>query len=195
LTALTLAPCRGGQLLEGFIFFRPHVPSLVYYGSFFVLGYLFRGLPALLQTASRHAPAYGLAAAALFPLALYASHLEYSIGPGGGIHAAAVLANGACTWALIYFFIGCALRWFDYSATWILYASQSSYWVFLIHMPLVGLAGWWLSGYDLPAVVKFTLVFAFVATACLLSYHYLVQRSWVSVFLNGKRFDLPAPWK
>ena len=194
-TAAMLLPYRGAQLLEGFIFFEPHVPSLVYYGSFFVLGYLLRGFPALFETAKRGAPAFGLAGAVLFALALYASHLEYTAGPGGGVHLAAALANGLCTWALVYFFIGMALRWFDYDATWILYASQSSYWVFLVHMPLVGLAGWWLARYDLPGVVKFSLVIAFVSAVCLLSYHYLVQRTWVSVFLNGRRFSLPLPWK
>src|SRR5690242_12037799 len=174
-TAATLLPYRGAQLLEGFLFFKPHLPSLLYYGSFFVLGYLFRQFPAFLETARRCAPACGAAGAVLFPLALYASHLEYTAGPGEGVHAAAVVANGLCTWALVYFFVGAALRWFDYAATWILYASQSSYWVFLVHMPLVGLAGLWLTAYDLPALVKFALVMLFVASLCFASYHALVQ--------------------
>jgi hypothetical protein len=62
-------------------------------------------------------------------------------------------------------------------------------------MPLVGLGGWWLARYDLPALVKFPLVVGFVSAICLLSYHYLVQRTWMSMFLNGKRFNLPPPWK
>ena len=195
--ALTLWPYRGGQVLEGFLFFKPHVPSLAYYGSFFVLGYVSRGFPGFFQAAMRHAWRYALLAAALFPLALYASHLEYAAGknPEAGVHLAAVLANGLCTWALVYFFIGCALRYFDYAATWILYTSQSSYWVFLVHMPIVCLAGFLLVPYDLPAAVKFTIVVAIAALLCFASYHYLVQRTWMSVFLNGKRFDLPWPWR
>ena len=195
-TALTLWPYRGGQVLEGFIFFRPHLPSLAYYGSFFVLGYLCRDFPALFRTAARHAGGYALVAAALFPLALYASDLDYAArGADAGLHLAAVIANGLCTWALIYCFIGCAQRYFDYQATWILYASQSSYWVFLVHMPLVGLAAWWLVPYDWPALLKFSLVVGFTATLCFASYHYLVQRSWISVFLNGRRFNLDWPWR
>jgi peptidoglycan/LPS O-acetylase OafA/YrhL len=195
--ALTLWPYRGGQVLEGFLFFKPHVPSLVYYGSFFVFGYLCRGFPSFFQAAARGVWRYGLLSAALFPLALWASHLEYAAGraPGTGVHLAAVVANGLATWAMVYFFIGSALRFFDRNETWILYASQSSYWVFLVHMPFVFLAGWWLAPYDWPALVKFALVVSFVAAVCLLSYHYLVQRSWMSVFLNGRRFDLPWPWR
>jgi len=40
-TAATLWPFHGGQVHEGFIYFTPHLPSLGYYGSFFVLGYFF----------------------------------------------------------------------------------------------------------------------------------------------------------
>jgi len=195
-TALTLWPFRGGQVLEGFIFFRPHPPSLVYYGLFFVLGYLCRDFPALLATAARHVRGYALLAAALFPLSLYASHLDYAArGAHAGLHLAAVLAHGLCTWALVYAFIGCAQRFFDREAPWTLYASQSSYWVFLVHMPLVCFAAWWLVPYDLPAALKFPLVVAFTATLCFASYHYLVQRSWLSEFLNGRRFDLRWPWR
>src|SRR5258706_8786491 len=38
-TAATLWPYRGGQVYEGFIFLKPHLPSLIYYGSYFVFGY------------------------------------------------------------------------------------------------------------------------------------------------------------
>jgi len=195
--ALTLWPYRGGQVLEGFIFFRPHAPSLAYYGSFFVFGYLVRAFPGFFEAAVRHVWRYALVAAVLFPLAVYASHLEYAAGkaPPAALHLAAVLANGHCTWALIYFFIGCALRYFDTPANWTLYASQASYWVFLVHMPIVMIAAWALLPYDLPALLKFTLVVAFTATLCFSSYHFLVQRSWVSVFLNGKRFNLRWAWR
>lgn len=40
-TAATLWPFHGAQLHEGFIHLKPHPPSLLYYGSFFVFGYLF----------------------------------------------------------------------------------------------------------------------------------------------------------
>jgi peptidoglycan/LPS O-acetylase OafA/YrhL len=195
-TALTLWPYRGAQVLEGFIYFRPHPPSLAYYGSFFVLGYLLRDFPSLFVAAARHVRAYALLAAALFPLALYASHLDYAArGAEAGLHLAAVLANGLCTWALICAFIGCAQRYFDREAPWVLYASQSSYWVFLVHMPLVCFAAWWLVPYDLPAVLKFALVVAFTAALCFASYHYLVQSTWLGAFLNGRRFNLAWPWR
>lgn len=195
-TAATLWPFHGGQLHEGFIMLKPHPPSLVYYGSFFVLGYLFHTHRDFLHALKQRVDLWAALALVLFPLALYAAHLDNGArGASFGLHLFAVLANGLCTWTLIYLFIGSALRFFDRESPWILYVSQSSYWVFLVHMPLVCLAGWWLVQYDLPAVLKFLLVCGFTAAAAFMSFHYWVQRTWVSVFLHGRRFDLDWPWR
>jgi peptidoglycan/LPS O-acetylase OafA/YrhL len=194
-TAATLWPYRGAQVHEGFIFFRPHLPSLVYYGSFFVFGYLFHHHRDVLRAFVAHLRLAAALAAFLFPLSLYLSYLENTgVQPYLLVHCAAVVAHGLCTWALIYVFIGAALRYFDYDAPWILYVSQSSYWVFLVHLPIVIFACWWLLQYDVAAELKFLASAGFTTILCFVSYHYLVQRTWVSVFLNGKRFDLDWPW-
>ena len=57
------------------------------------------------------------------------------------------------------------------------------------------MVGWLLVPCDLPAMVKFIIVFSVTTVACFASYHYLVQRTWVSRFLHGKRFDLDWPWR
>lgn len=195
-TAATLWPFRGGQVHEGFIFFKPHVPSLLYYGSFFVLGYLFHHYREMLQAFVRHLRLSAALALILFPISLYVSHLENAgTQPYFAVHLAAVVVHGLCTWALIYAFIGAALRFFDYDAPWILYISQSSYWVFIVHMPIVIFACWWLLQYDFSAELKFLAAAGFTTAFCFVSYHYLAQRTWVSVFLNGRRFDLEWPWR
>ncbi len=195
-TAGTLWPFHGGQVHEGFIYFKPHLPSLAYYGSFFVLGYVFHHYRDFLPALARNVTAWGVLAGFLFPLSLYASHLDNAArGESFTLHLGAVLANGLCTWALIYLFVGGALRFFDRNSPWIVYVSQSSYWVFLVHMPLVGLAGWWLVQYDLPSPLKFLLVCGFTAIAAFLTFHHWVQKTWLSDFLHGRRFDLKWPWR
>jgi glucan biosynthesis protein C len=195
-TAATLWPFRGGQVHEGFLFIKPHLPSLLYYGSFFVFGYLFHYYRDFLQCLARWVPWCAALALALFPLALYVSHLEH-LDPAQSfvIHLTAVIVNGLCTWTLVYLFIGSALRFFDRASPWTLYMSQSSYWVYLLHLPLVCIAGWWLVQYDFPPIFKFLLVVGFTTVVCFVTYHYGVQRTWVSAFLNGKRFDLDWPWR
>lgn len=194
-TALTLWPFKGGQVLEGFIFFRPHPPSLLYYGSFFVFGYFFHTYREFLDATVRHLRFTVLVSVVLFPLSLWISVVDNSMrGTDAQWHFYAVLSNALCTWALIYAFIGAALRFFDRKSRWIDYAAQSSYWVFLIHMPLVMLAGWWLVPFDLPAVLKFLLVSGFASVIALLTFHYAVQKTWIGRFLHGQRLDLEWPW-
>ena len=195
-TALTLWPFHGAQVMEGFMFFKPHVPSLVYYGSFFVLGYCFQHYRQILHALADNVPLWFGLAAILFPLALYASELDHAVrGASVERHLVAVLLNALCTWVLIYLFIGSAMRFFDRKSRWIDYVSQSSYWVFLVHMPLVCLAGWWLVQFDFPSPLKFLLVCGFTTVAAFLSFHYWVQKTWLSSFLHGRRFDLDWPWR
>ena len=194
-TTATLWPYRGGEVMEGFVFLKPHIPSLIYYGSFFILGYVFHYYRDILKTFSSNLHWYALLALVLYPLSMYASHLEYTtVGSTAAIHLLAVILHALCTWVLIYLFMGCALRFFDFESPWILYTSQSSYWVYLMHMIPVALASWWLMQFDFPAVLKYLIVVGFATVFCFGTYHYFVQKTWISVFLNGRRFDLNWPW-
>ena len=194
LTAATVWPFHGGQLHDVFrlaaLIPDPH--AFVYYALFFVLGYFAHTHRDVVQILTRHVWRWGLLALALLALAQYASYLEYY---EHGNHLAAVLAQAFCTWALIYFFVGVTLRYFDQPSPWVLYTSQSAYWVFLVHMPLIAIVAWWLVRYDLPALIKFLVVVGVATFVCFSTYHYAVQRTWISRFLNGKRFDLDWPWR
>ena len=195
-TAVTLWPYRGGIVLEGFLYLTPHVPSLVYYGSFFLFGYFFHRYRDVLEAFMRFAPACTALAAILFPLSVWLSHQAlYAVGDVTGYHLSAVVVHAFCTWALIYAVTGWVLRLFDFESPWILYVSRSAYWVYLVHIVFVVLVSWLLVPFNLPAAVKFTIVVAATTVLCFTTYHYFVQRTWVSRFLHGKRFDQDWPWR
>jgi len=196
LVLVTIAPLwafPGAQVLGHFLFIKPLPEALAYYGFFFVVGYLFHGQRGFVQGLSRHVAASAIAAAILFPASLYASHLEYT--QGSGFHALAVPLHAACTWALIYLAIGAALRYLDRPDPWIVYTSNASYWVFLLHLPVVCIVAFALVPCDLPAEFKFLVVGGVTTVACFVTYHYWVQGTWVSAFLNGKRFNQDWPWR
>lgn len=195
LTAASLWPHKGGVVLEGVGYLVPEARILIYYGLFFVLGYLFHHHRTILTT-MRDSPAWsGPAALVAFTASVYASRIDLAAEtPSLPLHGSAVLAQGLCTWTLIYFITGLFLRYLDRDTPWVLYTSQSSYWVYLLHMPVISFAAWWILPYDLHAFVKFPIIVLFTVLTCFVSYHYLVQRTWVSVFLNGRRFDLRWPW-
>jgi glucan biosynthesis protein C len=192
-TMVPLWAFPGAQVLGNFLFITPMPEALGYYGLFFVVGYLFHGQRGFVQGLSQHVKPAAICAAILFPASLFASHLEYT--QGAAWHALAVPLHAACTWALIYLAIGAALRFVDRPDPWIVYTSNASYWVFLLHLPVVCMAAFFLVPYDLPAEVKFLAVAAITTLVCFTTYHYGVQHTWVSAFLNGKRFNQDWPWK
>lgn len=194
-TALTLTAFRGGLVFEGFIYFTPHLPSLAYYGSFFLLGYVFHHYRPILETFVRTLPATATLAAVMFPVSLWLSFRELQGAGDPWLHGAAVFAHGLTTWALIYAFTGAFLRWLDYASPWILYISQSSYWVYLVHMPVVTGLALLLLPLDASAYLKFPLVALGATLICFLSYHYLARRSWISTMLNGRTFTDDWPWR
>ncbi len=193
-TTLTLWPYEGG-LVVGFQHFTPHLPSLVYYGTFFFVGYYFHGQRAFLVTSERHLGGYALAAAGLFVVSLAPAAIDYQEGGRTAwLHWVTISLHGVLTWLLVYVFVGLFQRYLDHDSPWVAYISQSSYWVYLVHLPIVSLAAWYLVDLELPAVVKFVLVGGFATVVAFSTYHYLVRRTWVSVVLNGRRFALRWPW-
>ena len=195
-TATTLWPFRGALLLTDYAAIKPHLPSLVYFATFFVLGYLVHYYLDFLPALARGVTFWALLALVALPLAGLFTRLDIGArGTSTALHLGAVLSNALCTWALVFLFIGSALRFFDRASPWILYVSQSAYWVFLVHLPLVFLAGWLLLPFDLPAAFKFLLVCAFTSLIAFVTFHYWVQRTWISDFLHGRRFDLDWPWR
>lgn len=196
LTAASLWPFQGGEVFMEYSFVKPHVPALLYFAFFFVLGYLFHNHPVFLPALARNVLSWAVLAVILFPLSRYAGQLDAGApGDNVALHLGAVLAHGLCTWVLVYLFLGCALRFFDRDSPWIVYVSQSAYWVFLVHLPLVFFAGWWLLPFDLPATLKFVLVCGFTSFVAFTTFHYGVQKTWISDFLYGRRFDLDWPWR
>lgn len=195
-TAATLWPYPGGQVFGDFIFLGLSPPAVLYYGSFFVIGYVFHHYRAATARLVHYLPWCAAAAVVLFPLSLYASHLEYTHAASEpGFHLLAVVLHALCTWTLIWLFVGMALRYFDRPTPWALYASQSSYWVFLLHLPVVCLVAWLLVPVDVSALLKFAVVSGVTTVVCFATYHYWVQDTWVGVFLHGRRFQLDWPWR
>lgn len=194
LTALLLLPYKGA-VLEGFQYFEPHPASLLYYGTFLVVGYFFHDFRGFLTTSERHLSAYTAASTLVF-LASYApTMLDYrQEGTSTWLHVVTISLNGVLTWLLMYAAIGLFQRFLDRDSPWVAYISQSSYWVYLVHLPIVSFAAWCVVDIDVPAVVKFALAAAFTVAVAFVSYHYLVRRTWISVLLNGRRFSMGWPW-
>ena len=79
----------------------------------------------------------------------------------------------------------------DRPIRWAAYFANASYWLYLIHLPLVFWVQLRMRSWEVPNVVKFLVCLGGVTVAGLLSYHLLVRNTWLGWILNGRRSTPP----
>jgi len=70
---------------------------------------------------------------------------------------------------------------------WVRYVSDSSYWLYLVHLPLIIVGQALLLRTDLPPLVEFAILTIITTAALLVSYHLAVRYTPIGALLNGKR--------
>lgn len=90
-------------------------------------------------------------------------------------------------WLTLYGLLGLFLRTLNSEPPTVRYLADSSYWMYLIHLPVVLILQIALHTVDIPLVVKFTIVALFTTLIGLLSYHTLVRYTIIGRYLHGPR--------
>ena len=91
-------------------------------------------------------------------------------------------------WCWCFGCIGAAVRFLDRPSPRWRYLADASYWMYLVHLPLVWLLQAWMLQWPLHWTVKFPLILAITLALLLASYHWMVRSTFVGVFLNGRRY-------
>ncbi|WP_245324656.1 acyltransferase family protein [Bradyrhizobium sp. AT1] len=90
-------------------------------------------------------------------------------------------------WISTFAFIGLALRFMSGFSPTRRYLADASYWLYLIHMPIVMALQVTLSQLDWPGPFKFAIILIAALLPMLASYHLMVRFTFVGVLLNGRR--------
>ena len=170
----------------------PQFWAFGFYGPFFAFGYLMFGHEALIERFRRFAPGLLLASLALYGAFWYLFKRQV---PTMEDSSASVLI--ATTEAYISVWMTCVClvagrSLLNRSNHVLRYLSDSSYWVYIIHLPilfaiqypLMDMQMWWATKFAISVVATFAL--------CLLSYHALVRNTVIGRLL-GTRLPLAAP--
>jgi len=93
-------------------------------------------------------------------------------------------------WGLTLGFLGMFLgRIRGESAFW-RYVADSSYWVYLAHLPVVVTLQIWVAHWPIRWPIKHVVICGVALPVLYLSYHYLVRSTFIGQQLNGKRLPL-----
>jgi peptidoglycan/LPS O-acetylase OafA/YrhL len=88
-------------------------------------------------------------------------------------------------WLTLYGSLGVCAHLARYGGRAIRYLSDSSYWVYLAHFPVVGLVQTDFFLVALPSPIKFLLALAIGLAWSLLTYEACVRRTWIGRWLRG----------
>jgi glucan biosynthesis protein C len=169
----------------------PNFPAVLAFGSAFAFGWFLHRQPALLEKLQRDWLLYLVVAmiSSLVAISLIGAgskfyHVELPV-PS---RAAYAVSYNLATWCWMFGLIGAATRFLARpSVTW-RYLADASFYMYIVHLPIVYLLSAAMVRWPVHWSVKYTLNVAVTMGVLLASYHYLVRGTFVGQFLNGRRY-------
>ena len=99
----------------------------------------------------------------------------------------AIAFQVAYAWLMTFGSMGLFRALFSTKSYTMRYISDSSYWLYLAHVPLVLFAQGVVKNWNLPPVLKFLIVCVSVTGFLMLTYRYCVRYTIIGTILNGPR--------
>ncbi|MGL1889143.1 MAG: acyltransferase family protein [Reichenbachiella sp.] len=161
----------------------PKLNQFLYYGLFFLFGYLLFNNLELIKMYSNNVWYYmaiGLGAGVWVLIVPLESFPLQTVGY--------VFIKSVQTVFLVFGFLAFFLKYCERDSYIVRYFSDTSYWVYLIHFPLVTILQVVLLDYNIHALLKFSIVITLSTSVSLVTYHYLIRYSLIGEILNGKRY-------
>jgi peptidoglycan/LPS O-acetylase OafA/YrhL len=176
----------------------PNIPALVAYFTAFGFGWLLHRQSGLMNIWARRWRFHLVLAIALTADCLHMAgvipHVTPSpIGPQRLLYSA---VYSLATWNWMLAVIGLALKHLSNESPARRYVADSSYWLYLIHLPIVMVLQAMVAKLDAPAEVKILIVLSVAFPLMFASYQLMVRRSFIGAILNGRRASKvakPAP--
>jgi peptidoglycan/LPS O-acetylase OafA/YrhL len=173
----------------------PELASLIGYGAAVSFGWLIHRQADLLTVWARQWPVHlaGALFGTLACLSLAGTTPAFVPFAAGGAKLGLALAYSISIWCWSLAILGIATRFLSHVNPTIRYVADASYWIYLMHLPvvvalqvMVGKLPWhWSIKFPLILVVGLTVLFA--------SYRYLVRSTFIGGLLNGRRYPRSVP--
>jgi peptidoglycan/LPS O-acetylase OafA/YrhL len=173
-------------------------PTLLF-SFIFAVGWALHRQTDLLDSISKRWQPHMLLGLALIPLTRFLPWHLHDLGLfdqyGTPIRLGHYVLYGLMMWAFIFGFLGLFVRVRrTESAAW-RYVADSSYWIYIAHLPIVVALQVWVARWDLHWSFKFLLINAIAFPILFLSYHFLVRSTFIGKQLNGRRRPFVLPFR
>ncbi|MBB6095429.1 ABC-type multidrug transport system ATPase subunit/peptidoglycan/LPS O-acetylase OafA/YrhL [Povalibacter uvarum] len=169
----------------------PNSPAFIAFATAFCFGWLLHRQTTLLSSMQRGWVAYLATAIVLTSVALFmVSDLPsgFFAKLEGLPRLAYAVIYGIASWCWTFAIIGAAMRYLSRERPVVRYLADSSYWLYLLHLPLVFALQQLVSEWPLHWSVKYPLIVSVTTALLLLSYRAFVRSTYIGEVLNGRRY-------
>ena len=168
----------------------PQAASVIGYGVALAFGWLVHRQIDLLDVLARRWQVHLGAALAATALCLSLAGLVPAFVPAVATPRTFAYALGytIAIWCWSFAVIGAATRYLSHHDARIRYAADASYWIYIVHLPIVAAMQVIVGRWPLHWTIKFPLVVVVSMAVLFASYHYMVRSTFIGKFLNGRRY-------
>lgn len=169
----------------------PNVSRLLHYALFFTVG---GWISKIREPKAQFIPHSALYLALSFVVFALMSPLllAHAAAPLGGVaRVVFCLLAALFPWLTVFGGLGVLLKVIQGRGAVMRFLSEASFWVYIVHVPLVALMQVLLLRVALPAPVKFLAISAVAISLSLVSYELIVRRSLIGEIINGARKRSP----
>jgi peptidoglycan/LPS O-acetylase OafA/YrhL len=162
----------------------PSIGGLVFYLFFYLAGWLLFKSKHLLNTMMHSDRLCFILGVVLFSVYFF---MEDSMNE---LRHLKLIIESITTWLLIFGITGLFIRYGSTYSKRMRYISDSSYWVYLLHLPLTFLIPGLIADWTLHTNLKLLVVVSSTTIICFVTYHYLVRDTFIGQFLNGRKYSI-----
>ena len=182
----------GTSLVEVSVYLTPDLNTFIFHFFFYIVGWVLFKSKHLLDTMMRYDYLY-------FFLAILIATIQGLITQNWNTETMLnqylnseliMLSNAFIIWLFVFGITGLFIRYGSKHSNRMRYISDSSYWVYLIHLPLTAIIPAFIWELPFPAIIKFLIVLSLTTIICFLTYHYFVRNTLIGKFLNGKKYPI-----
>lgn len=169
--------------------FVPNRVAMIAYGGAFAVGWLLQRDPQHIVRATRLWPIFLLGAIVLTAYCMSTVGLTvkyYQPLPEGAVGTYS-MAYALSIWLWTFGLTGLCLKIWSQESPARRYIADASYWLYLIHLPIVMLLQVWVSQWAWPAELKYAMVLGVSIPLMLISYELLVRNTFIGGVLNGRK--------
>jgi peptidoglycan/LPS O-acetylase OafA/YrhL len=169
----------------------PQLPSFVGFSTAMIVGWIVHRSTSLLGEMQRRYVGHLALAVVASAVCVWIMHSQAPLTPvaPGTYRTVFTISFGIALWSWVFGLVGAALRFFsDFSAAR-RYMADASYWIYIMHLPVVAAFQVAVSQWPLHWTIKYTFVLVASLAILIASYHLFVRFTFIGQLLNGRKYS------